>query len=183
MCIDGPSEVIFFSREWVKVGKKSSLHDDLAKITGISSGILTGDLGLESASVAKRISWASHRETTRTEDIAFCLMGLFEVNMPLIYGEGANAFIRLQEEIMKHSDDHSLFSWVNTKAPADSHCGLLASSPKEFSSSGGIVPYDDLESSAPYSMTNKSLRIGLYLRPYDNDIFVAALECPSGTTP
>lgn len=63
-------------------------------------------------SVARRMSWASERRTTRSEDMAYCLMGLFSVNMPLLYGEGEKAFIRLQEEIMKDSDDHSLFAWV-----------------------------------------------------------------------
>jgi hypothetical protein len=56
-------------------------------------------------SVAKRMSWASKRTTTRVEDIAYSLLGLFRVNMPMLYNEGERAFIRLQEEIIKHSDD------------------------------------------------------------------------------
>jgi hypothetical protein len=63
---------------------------------------------LLSASVARRMSWAAKRQTTRTEDVAYCLMGIFDVNMPLLYGEGEKAFIRLQEEIIKENDDHSL---------------------------------------------------------------------------
>ena len=52
-------------------------------------------------SVAQKMSWASKRETTHTEDISYCLLGIKGVHMPLLYGEGANAFLRLQEEIMK----------------------------------------------------------------------------------
>jgi hypothetical protein len=64
------------------------------------------------ASVAKRMSWAANREATRSEDVAYSLFGIFNVHMPLIYGEGQQkAFRRLQEEIMKFSDDHTLFAW------------------------------------------------------------------------
>lgn len=98
----GPSELVFFSQEWVQIGTKATLQHTLAEITGIDAGILTGVKDLESASVAKKMSWASDRAVTRTEDIAYCLMGLFDVNMPMLYGEGEKAFVRLQEEIMKH---------------------------------------------------------------------------------
>lgn len=174
----GPTELIFFSRDWIKVGTKLTLQDVLAQITGISVGILTGANDLESASVALRMSWASHRETTRKEDIAYCLMGLFDVHMPLLYGEGEKAFIRLQEEIMKHSDDHSLFSWTDLDTPADSHYGLLANSPKNFANSANFMPYRGWEPTAPYSISNKGLRIELHLSPHGEDLFVAALECP-----
>ncbi|PQE14401.1 Vegetative incompatibility HET-E-1 protein [Rutstroemia sp. NJR-2017a BBW] len=69
---------------------------------------------LHSYSIAERMSWASSRKTTRGEDIAYCLLGLFDLNMPLIYGEGSRkAFFRLQEEMLKHSYDHTLFLWQN----------------------------------------------------------------------
>jgi hypothetical protein len=51
------------------------------------------------------------RETTREEDVAYCLLGIFDINMPLLYGEGGKAFKRLQEEITKQSTDQSLFAW------------------------------------------------------------------------
>lgn len=56
------------------------------------------------------MSWASKRQTTRVEDIAYSVMGLFGVNLPMLYGEGERAFIRLQEEIMRASDDHTIFT-------------------------------------------------------------------------
>jgi hypothetical protein len=67
---------------------------------------------LSSASIEERTSWASRRQATRVEDIAYCLLGIFGVNMPLVYGEGERAFIRLQEEIQKHSSDCSILAWT-----------------------------------------------------------------------
>ncbi|KAH8803578.1 heterokaryon incompatibility protein-domain-containing protein, partial [Xylogone sp. PMI_703] len=106
-----PSTLKFVNEQWKEIGTKSSLGLELSQITGVPVGILLGKDDLESASIAQRMSWASKRETTRDEDIAYCLMGIFGIHMPLIYGEGQRAFIRLQEEIMKVSDDHSLFAW------------------------------------------------------------------------
>ncbi|MCJ1361134.1 hypothetical protein MMC16_000231 [Acarospora aff. strigata] len=174
-----PSQLVFFSREWIEVGSKATLRNTLAEITGIDVGILTGVRNLDFASIAKRMSWASHRATTRIEDIAYSLMGLFDVNMPMLYGEGEKAFTRLQEEIMKHSDDQSLFAWIDPTAPADSHHGLLAKSPADFANSGNIMPYRDSEVSAPFSISNKGLRIELHLSRYEEDIYVAALDCPA----
>lgn len=174
----GPLNLRFLSRDWIEIGTKLTLKNVLAQITGISVDILTGAKDLESASIALRMSWACDRETSRKEDIAYCLMGLFDVNMPMLYGEGEKAFIRLQEEIMKHSDDQSLFSWVDLDAPADSHCGLLANSPDKFRNSANIMPYRGWEPTSPYSISNKGLRIELHLSPSGDDVYVAALECP-----
>ncbi|KAK2473493.1 hypothetical protein H9L39_15668 [Fusarium oxysporum f. sp. albedinis] len=69
------------------------------------------DEELETTSIAQRMSWAADRVTTRKEDGAYSLMGIFGINMPLLYGEGDKAFYRLQEEIMGVPDDHSLFAW------------------------------------------------------------------------
>jgi hypothetical protein len=68
-------------------------------------------MNLRLASVAQIMLWASTRETTRMEDQAYCLMGLFGVNIPLLYGEGEGAFMRLQLEIIQKSNDESIFAW------------------------------------------------------------------------
>ncbi|KAM0797170.1 heterokaryon incompatibility protein-domain-containing protein [Usnea florida] len=159
----GSSNMVFFSSEWIELGTKSSLCRVLAEITGIDVGILTNAAPLESTSLAQRMSWASHRVTTRVEDIAYCLMGIFDINMPLLYGEGEKAFTRLQEEIMKNSDDHSLFAWTDPDAEDDDQYGLLAKEPRFFAHSGNIVPYREWEPSAPFSISNKGLRIELHL--------------------
>lgn len=69
--------------------------------------------------------------TTRSEDLAYCLFGLFDVNMPLIYGEGNNAFRRLQEDIIRRSNDSTIFAWEPSADPPWNH-GLFAASPREF---------------------------------------------------
>lgn len=105
------STVNFFSSKWSLLGTKAGMCDFLSTITGIDAYILTGG-DLSDISVARRMCWASARETTRPEDVAYCLLGIFNVNMPLLYGEGyRNAFHRLQDAILKVSDDQSLFAW------------------------------------------------------------------------
>lgn len=58
------------------------------------------------------MTWASGRNTTTPKDIAYCLLVLFNVNMPLPYGEGKEkAFIRLWDEFLKSSGGESIFAW------------------------------------------------------------------------
>ena len=105
-----PKEVVFYSSEWWKIDSKSGMHALLSEITGIESNVLKYGK-FENVSVARRMSWAANRHATRVEDMAYSLLGIFDCNMPLLYGEGEKAFIRLQEEIMRVSDDQSLFAW------------------------------------------------------------------------
>ena len=109
-----PAVVVFVSREWRLLGTKESLADLVEEITGVERAILTHGMSLDAVSVARRMAWAAKRQTTREEDRAYSLMGIFGVNMPTIYGEGANAFVRLQEEILKHVPDQSIFAWGPT---------------------------------------------------------------------
>ncbi|KAF8854457.1 HET-domain-containing protein [Acephala macrosclerotiorum] len=105
-----PKNLIFFSSTWKRIGTKEELYQPLADITGIEAETLQGE-DLQAVSVATRMSWAATRETTRTEDMAYCLLGIFDINMPLLYGEGKRAFFRLQEEILKANSDQSIFAW------------------------------------------------------------------------
>ncbi|RYP01527.1 hypothetical protein DL764_006193 [Monosporascus ibericus] len=106
-----PAEVVFYSMDWDHVGTKSELSASISSITKIDASFLDSK-NLMSASVAQRMSWAAHRETSRPEDIAYCLLGIFDINMPLIYGEGMKAFQRLQEEIIEsYPMDYSFFAW------------------------------------------------------------------------
>ncbi|KAF5344876.1 hypothetical protein D9758_011543 [Tetrapyrgos nigripes] len=120
-----PSYVVFLDRDWMEVGTKWSLRDAISAITSIPSGVLeNGDI--EKYSIAQRMSWAALRETTRPEDQAYCLMGIFGVSMPPIYGEGGpKAFMRLQQEIIKEFDDRSIFAWVAPPGETEPR-GLLA---------------------------------------------------------
>ncbi|KAH7922396.1 HET-domain-containing protein [Leucogyrophana mollusca] len=129
-----PEVVIFLAKGWVEIGSKASLASHIARITGVDERVLSGALSLAKVSVAKKMSWAAKRETTRIEDRAYSLMGLFGVHMPLIYGEGKNAFTRLQGEIMRSSIDQSIFAWRTPLAGPNRRRAntLLASSPDDF---------------------------------------------------
>ncbi|KAH9855208.1 hypothetical protein C2E23DRAFT_814894 [Lenzites betulinus] len=88
-----------------------SLADVVEEVAGVERAILEHRRPLSTVSVARRMAWAARRKTTRVEDEAYSLMGIFGVNIPAIYGEGRNAFYRLQEEILKHIPDQSIFAW------------------------------------------------------------------------
>lgn len=92
--------VRFYNKDWNCVGTKLDVVDIISSITMIPADLLRGRCPLSELSIAQRMSWAVNRETTRIEDMAYCLLGVFKVNMPLIYGEGVRAFRRLQEEII-----------------------------------------------------------------------------------
>ncbi|TEY66937.1 hypothetical protein BOTCAL_0130g00120 [Botryotinia calthae] len=91
-----PSKVVFYSKNWVVLGDKSSiLTHVISDITGIDASYLLGNSPITAASVALRMFWISRRRTTRVEDMAYCMLGIFDINMPLLYGEGMKAFVRL----------------------------------------------------------------------------------------
>jgi hypothetical protein len=154
-----PQTVVFYNHDWEELGSKGRLGNLISSITGIERLF-----NFEKASVAQKMSWASRRETLRSEDMAYCLMGLFKVNMPLLYGEGSSAFYRLQLEIMKQSDDESIFAWSEAEWQSHQESGLLAHSPAAFKDSGRIrFSRSKRGAGAPYSMTNKGLQITLSL--------------------
>ncbi|KAK0730907.1 heterokaryon incompatibility protein-domain-containing protein [Lasiosphaeris hirsuta] len=175
-----PKDVIFYSSSWERIGAKSdpNLRDLLSHITAVEPKYLCG-ADLDEVSVAKRMSWAAKRTTSRTEDMAYCLMGIFDINMPLLYGEGTKAFRRLQEEILKSNPyDLSLFAWGkivpspsfqlddreyldgekpipwSAEAASISPQSLLAESPSDFEESAYFAP--SLESRYFYFHTKES---------------------------
>jgi len=172
---------VFFDQNWNDIGTKGSLEEVISKITGIDDFI-----NFETACVAQKMSWASQRETTRVEDMAYCLLGLFNVNMPPLYGEGEKAFMRLQMEILKTSDDESIFAWYKDGFKPGVLSGLLASSARQFKHSKNIrLPKRNSrgdhplrEHNYPFSITNKGLYISLRLLPSRVSFqFIAPLNC------
>lgn len=118
-----PAEALFVDTHWADLGMKSTLATELRRTTGVSEYVLlTGDM--KGISIATRMSWTTRRMTTRQEDMAYSLMGIFDVNLPTIYGEGWKAFIRLQEEIRKKSNDQSLFAWGSRRMVKYASCFL-----------------------------------------------------------
>ena len=140
-----PRVVHFLSHNWEYLGSKADLADGLEVITRIPASILRLEENPSDMSVAQRMSWAAQRETTRVEDEAYCLLGIFDVNMPTLYGEGRKAFQRLQEEIMRRTPDTTLFAWGPRCAydelceyTHDSMSGLFATCPTDFIESSAI---------------------------------------------
>ncbi|KAH8590594.1 heterokaryon incompatibility protein-domain-containing protein, partial [Bisporella sp. PMI_857] len=154
-----PRNIVFYTKEWTKLGTKIELRLRISAVTSIHCDILSGKKAPKNVSIADRMSWVSRRFTTQPEDIAYCVLGIFDVNMPLLYGEGQKAFIRLQEEIIKVSDDHSIFAW--TPVPGHFNSSMLALSPHMFGNIGSIVRYREDVSNEPFTMTNNGLRIEL----------------------
>jgi hypothetical protein len=110
------------------------------------------------------MSWASKRQTTRPEDLAYSLFGIFGVNLPVLYSEGAaKAFLRLQEEIIKTSLDLSILAWsadhMSLSLPRCSKTGVLAASPACFTGDRSILVLENAVES--FKMTNKGLRVKL----------------------
>jgi hypothetical protein len=200
-----PSIVRFFSSDWTYVGSKDQLALLLSEITCIPVNVLWRQKSFLKETVHERMYWASRRETTREEDMAYCLLGLFDINLPLLYGEGEKAFNRLQEEIIKQFDDHSIFLWDVDPIKGDfkkarrmfhlggSYAGLLAVSPRQFSNRCNIEMTGIPVVKEPIHISRKGLRIQLYLtnitpefisswplinpKTHTNRYYLAALDC------
>jgi hypothetical protein len=172
-------EVMFYSSDWKCFGNKTYLSTLIFEITGIDKNVLMDPNFLSTVSIARRFAWSSNRETTRPEDSSYCLMGIFGVNMPLLYGEGEKAFVRLQEEIMKDSEDESIFAWdlppQHERSTAEP-MGLLAPSSKCFSRSQNILAYES--HFEPYTITNRGIRIQIPMLNIDNvHRHICILQC------
>lgn len=142
-----PHCLIFLSVNWKHLGTKFGLADLLQDITGIDAEVLTFRRALQHVSVARRMSWASKRETSRTEDQAYSLLGIFDVSMATIYGEGKYAFRRLQVKIMKRTADHTLFAWGNPWPSI--HSGPFVQSPSVHDRARKSHPSSPLHKAAP----------------------------------
>lgn len=163
-----PRNLRFYSQTWGVIGIKETLSFSISEVTGIPVEVIrTGDPSSEC--IAHRMSWAVSRSTTRVEDMAYSLMGIFGINMPLLYGEGSKAFMRLQEEIMRTSDDHTILAWTQHRAhgkgpPYWLYRSLLARSPIEFSSAYRFKLREDDDSMInPFINTSIGLNANLML--------------------
>jgi hypothetical protein len=194
-----PRHCVFFTASWDVIGHKHHYRDSrcacgngndddkiskptsfdhgpdllqqLVAATKIPGSMFTGITEISTASIARRMSWASHRSTTRIEDRAYSLLGIFDINMPLLYGEGAKAFRRLQEEIIRTSNDPSIFAFGREillsaweamhERPRPMRKALdavLAESPDYFWQGGDVLVSKDLFDE-PYSITHMGLRV------------------------
>jgi hypothetical protein len=177
-----PTKVIFYDQNWKPICSKGHSISTISKITAISEQILsTGDLS--QASVAQKMSWAADRQTTRMEDRAYSLMGFFGIHMPMLYGEGENAFRRLQEEIIRTTPDDSIFAWRVGEGSLSTYCGLLATSPDDFRHSNRVR-----QGRSTFGTSNLGLRIETLIAAeltgsdghWDESLFCCFLDAKQG---
>lgn len=163
-----PKQLVVCNEKWQVVGHKcvqynsikkkcllqypalgSCLLENLSDITTISREFLVETVELNfrhrrpfnAAGTAQKMSWASTRTTSRLEDEAYALLGIFDVNMPLIYGEGRNAFRRLQKEILNTSTDPSIFAFTEYGGDKFSELRTLALRPQSFHEHRSAAPF------------------------------------------
>ena len=189
-----PSDVQFLNKDWQSIGDKRALAPTLRNITGVPEHILIHGLYGNRPCVAQIMSWAARRTTTRVEDRAYSLMGLLDVNMPMLYGEGKKAFHRLQLEIIRASNDQSIFAWGYYGQTGS----ILADDPSFFLDCGRMelmghdefiqfvkedVPEAELDSIedrlGTFPITNRGIQIWLFLCPHREPriFFEAWLPC------
>ncbi|KAG2052173.1 hypothetical protein BDR06DRAFT_888562, partial [Suillus hirtellus] len=112
-----PSQIKFYGENW-KPLIQGSTNDRGSKVIMEKIETLT-DINMKDLKsftpgidrVPEKMLWASRRRTTRMEDIAYCLIGIFDISLMITYGEGKRAFFRLMEEIVKRYDRWDLFLW------------------------------------------------------------------------
>ena len=196
-----PQDVRFFNTDWKFIGDKKTLTYTLTWITGVPKSILRDGLSGTRPCVAQIMSWAAGRTTTQVEDRAYSLMGLLDVNMPMSYGEGKKAFHRLQLEIIRMSNDQSIFVW-GQNSPRVQTGSILADNPCFFEgcSDMGLMDYNEFIQSIKvefpgeelpsidqdhfgvFPITNHGIQIWMLLRPHPDSksLFQAWLPCRDG---
>ena len=177
----GPKKMIFCNHDWGIIGTKIELIAELSHKTKIPDSVLRHAAKPSACSVARRMSWAAERTTTRVEDRAYSLMGLFDVYMPMIYGEREMAFIRFQQHITQKSKDESIFAWC-TDFPGNlkTYSGLFAPSPSAYIHCSEII---QTRGSGGFSEVNGELSIPLQIAPHSMETYSALLHCTHRAKP
>lgn len=196
-----PRYVEFYAADWDYLGNKRDpgLISTISRASLVAERVLAHETHPLEVSVAKRMYWASSRTTTRREDEAYCMMGLFGVNMPLLYGEGDKAFLRLQQEITKVTHDQSILAWYCAPSetsmlvdyPSCSLRGCFASSPSCFALSENIttsvLSWDGGGGLGPIDITRLMTQFSAVLKPGASDEalvdYEVILQCEIGPVP
>ncbi|KAB5523065.1 hypothetical protein GE09DRAFT_1153780 [Coniochaeta sp. 2T2.1] len=179
-----PKNVEFYDEAWNLRGDKDELCELVSGITRIDEDVLQDSSLLPDIPIARRMSWASKRQCTRIEDVAYSLFGIFDIHMPLIYGEGDKAFIRLQEAIAQDNVDLSLFAWtsLDTKYKRQNYHGLFARSPVDFINCDKLLRIlSPVTPTEEYAITNKGIRLTARMNegesPNGEKDFLLNLDC------
>ena len=148
-----PTDLLFFDHKWKFITTQG--RSTLSTSKGWNG----------SRTLAAKMAWAAGRSTTRTEDVAYSLLGLFDVNLSLLYGEGARAFKRLQQQILTQTQDFTLLAWGYCMSLMDhTGRGLLATSPRDYQCCENLKMLANKDGEAELSsfqMTNRGLQVSL----------------------
>ncbi|KAG6328848.1 hypothetical protein ID866_10241 [Astraeus odoratus] len=167
-----PKTMKFYGKDWVPISNSTNDKQDptMMNVVSRATGIPLDDLRCfrpGTRDVHTRMMWASTRTTTRIEDIAYCLIGIFDVSMTVAYGEGKRAFYRLIEAIIHRCGEWQIMAWAG-KPSADS--AALPDSPRCFRElvacniSGDGVPFDGTwRGDRHFFMTKKGLQLRVLL--------------------
>ena len=196
-----PNDVQFFNQDWQPIGDKRTHSRTLQAITRVPQNILTNGFSLTRPCVAQIMSWAADRKTSRVEDQAYSLMGLLGVNMAMLYGEGKRAFQRLQLEIIRMSNDQSIFAW-DPDGKIGRSGSVVADEPSYFRACSGMqtmeidkfkktlkadMSTEEEERLGSFLVTNRGIQIYLPFRSSSGSdtVLAATLQCSAseGQTP
>ena len=185
-----PAHLVFFDREWEPIvtrGRlKSSRFSFTARLPTTRTECQATIVDVKSTALATKMFWAAGRSTTRTEDVAYSLLGLFDVNLPLLYGEGSRAFERLQQQILTQTQDFTLLAWGYCMPLKDNTSqSLFATSPRDYQHCENLKMQDVKNHEAelsPFQMSNKGLLVSLdvYYIPvtdWTTEAWYALLPC------
>jgi hypothetical protein len=165
-----PKAIKFFSKLWSPLTAKPNdkipdlelgcpLWETISRFTQIPEDqLLNFEPGINR--VNEMMVWASKRKTTRVEDMAYCLIGIFNVPLSIAYGEGRMAFHRLQVEIVQRSHDRGLFVWNGPSSSQSPLNSMFAAGPEAFKYESPLTGEDTAGSADPtYALTNYGLRM------------------------
>ncbi|KAF4774182.1 HET domain-containing protein [Colletotrichum scovillei] len=184
-----PGKMEFYDKNWNAIGSRFNLSRQIQMRTSINAEILRHDSSthesiqdlLAGIPVGRRMSWAAGRQAKKEEDRAYSLLGIFGVSMPLLYGEGNRAFIRLQEEIIKETNDMSLFAWCDPTVTCiddlEELRGILTTTPDHFRGCCNLTFLSDPRRGPEFSMTNKGLRLESKLFAFGEGLYFLGLGC------
>lgn len=173
-----PRRMLFFSRDWKPLGSRRDLLGGIIVKTGVEALSLGDTRFLKRVSIAAKMSWAAKRKTFRDEDMAYCLLGVFDVALPPLYGEGSkSAFARLQRKILEESSDLSWLVWDSDDSTDNPSGSVLAPSPSVFVNAGRIYePRSGSYAPTGLSITNYGIHIRLPCVVHHNQLYI---ELPS----
>ncbi|KAG1756008.1 hypothetical protein EDB19DRAFT_446368 [Suillus lakei] len=167
-----PLCIKFFKKDWTPMThdpndkrkkRDTELMKTLVRATAIPVDNIYREFTPSSSKVDERMAWAAKRKTTKGEDMAYCLMGIFNVSLQIAYGEGKDrAFCRLIEAIMQ-AGDPSVLNWKGIAAKHHTSA-VIPQSPSNFLGRQKLE-FKLASGKLEMTMTSLGLRVPLVILP------------------